>query len=101
MGRYEVPLSMSLFGFGIWTRLDNFHMCGIMLLLRSVINMLVRNMSPIGPIRFRCLIFSLSRPLWIVSCTLFYCLLDLSCGVMLYPCMFCVTMSMDLVVLCL
>ena len=31
MGLYEVPLSMSLLGFGMGTMLSNFHMCGIML----------------------------------------------------------------------
>ena len=31
MGLYEVPLSMSLSGFGLGTMLANFHMCGIML----------------------------------------------------------------------
>ena len=35
MGLYEVPLSMSLLGFGMRTMLANFHMCGIMLVLRS------------------------------------------------------------------
>ena len=35
MGLYGVPLSMSLLGFGIGTMLANFHMCGIMLLLRE------------------------------------------------------------------
>ena len=34
MGMYEVPLSMSLLDFGIWTMLANFHICGIMLVLR-------------------------------------------------------------------
>ena len=34
MGLYEVPLSMSLLGFGMETMLANFHMCGIMLVLR-------------------------------------------------------------------
>ena len=29
MGLYDVPLSMSLLGFGIETMLANFHMCGI------------------------------------------------------------------------
>ena len=33
MGLYEVPLSMSLLGFGIGTLLANFHMCGIGLVL--------------------------------------------------------------------
>ena len=42
MGLYEVPLSMSLLGFGMRTMLPNFHMCGIMLVLRAVFNMLVR-----------------------------------------------------------
>ena len=62
MALYEVPLSMSLLGFGMWTMLANFHMCGIMLVLRAVFNMLVRNMSPRGPMCFRCLMFNLSRP---------------------------------------
>ena len=48
MGLYEVPLSMSLLGFGMWTMLANFHMCGIMLVLRAVFNMLVGNASPRG-----------------------------------------------------
>ena len=33
---YEVPFSMSLLGFGMGTMLTNFHMCGIMLMLRAV-----------------------------------------------------------------
>ena len=49
MGLYEVPLSMSLLGYGMGTMLANFHMCGIMLLLRAVLNMIVRNASPRGP----------------------------------------------------
>ena len=42
--------------------LVNFHMCGIMLVLRAVFNMLVRNVSPRGPMCFRFLMFSLSGP---------------------------------------
>ena len=30
MGLYEVPMSMSLLGFGMVTMLATFHMCGIM-----------------------------------------------------------------------
>ena len=56
MGLYEVPLSMSLLGFRMGTMLAKFHVCGIMLVLRAVFNMLVRNASPIGPMCFRCLI---------------------------------------------
>ena len=59
MGLYEVPLSVSLLGFGIGTILANFHVSGSMLLLRAVLNIL---MSPRGPMCFRCLIFSLSGP---------------------------------------
>ena len=53
---YEVPWSISLLGFGMGTKLAIFHMCGIMLLLRAVINM------------------------GVVIFTLLYCLLGLSCG---------------------
>ena len=55
MGLYEVPLSMSLL-----SMLPNFHICGIMLVLRVVFNILVRHASPRGPMCFRCLVFSLS-----------------------------------------
>ena len=63
MGLYEVPLPMSLLGFGMGTMLSNFHMCGIMLVLRALFNMLVRNASPRG-----CLMFNLSGP-----CELLFC----------------------------
>ena len=62
MGLYEVPLSMSLLGFGMGTMLASFHMCGIMLVLRAIFNMLVRNASLRGPMCFRCLLFNLSGP---------------------------------------
>ena len=62
MGRYEVPLSMSLLGFGMGLMLANFYMCGIILMLRVVFNMLVRNVSPRGLMCFRCLMLSLSGP---------------------------------------
>ena len=45
MGLYEVPLLD--IGWGIF--LANFHMCGIMLLLRAFLNMLLRNASPRRP----------------------------------------------------
>ena len=60
IGLYEAPLSMSLLGFGMGSMLANFHTCGIMLLLRAVLKMLVRNASPREPMYFRCLMFSLS-----------------------------------------
>ena len=89
MGLYEVPLSMSLLGLGMRTMLANFHMSGIMSVLRAVFNMLVRNASPRGPMCFRYLMFNLSGP---------YELLFLLCFiaswtsviviVMVYPCIF-------------
>ena len=36
-------------GFGMGTMLPNFHMCGNLLVLRAVFNMLVRNASSRGP----------------------------------------------------
>ena len=53
---------MSLLGFGMGTMIANVHMCGMLLVLRAVFNMLVRNASPRGPMCFRCLMFSLSGP---------------------------------------
>ena len=40
---------MSLLGFVMGTTLANFYMCGIMLVLRAVFNMLLRNANPRGP----------------------------------------------------
>ena len=62
MGLYEVPLSMSLLSFEMETMLANLHMCGIMLVLRAVFSMLVRNASPGGPMCSGCLMFNLSGP---------------------------------------
>ena len=65
MGLYEVPLFVSLLGFGIGTMLANFHLCGIMFLLRAFLNILVRNASSRGPMYFRGLLISLSCLLFI------------------------------------
>ena len=62
MGLYEMPFSMSLFSLRSGTMLANFHMRGIMFLLRVVLNMLVRNASPRGSMCFSCLMFSLLGP---------------------------------------
>ena len=70
---YEVPLSMSLLGFEMGTMLTNFHMCGIMLVLRAVFNTFVRNASPRGPMCFKCLMFHLSGP-----CELLYLLCSIA-----------------------
>ena len=37
MGLYEVPLSMSLLGFGMGTMLANFYMCGNFVLLKDLL----------------------------------------------------------------
>ena len=68
--------------------------------LRAVFSMLVRNASPRGPMCFRCLIFSLSGP-----CELLFLLCFITSwalvvvSVMLYPCILCVALLMDLFVL--
>ena len=59
---YEVPLSMSLLVFGMRTIVANFHMYGIMLVLRSVFHMLVWIVIPRGHMSFWYLMFSLSGP---------------------------------------
>ena len=51
--------------------LANFHICGIMLVLGAVFNMLVRNASPRGPMYFMCLMFSLSGHCELLFFTLF------------------------------
>ena len=72
-----------------------------MFLLRAVLNILVRNASPRSLMCFRCLILSLSGP-----CELLFLLCFIASwnwevvSVMLYPCMFCVALSMDMFVLC-
>ena len=70
-------------------------------MLRAVLNILVKNASPRGPLYFRCLIFSLSGP-----CELLFFLCFITSwtreavSVMLYPCMFYVALLMNLFVLC-
>ena len=101
MGLYEMPLSMSLLEFGMGTMLANFNMCGIMLVLRAVFNMLARNASPRGLMCFRCLMFNLSGPCELLF--LLCCIASLTCvvvNVMLYPCILCIALLMYLIVLC-
>ena len=74
-------------------------MCGIMVVLILVFNMLVRNASPRGPMCFRCLMFNLSGP-----CELLFLLCFIASwtrvvvSVMLCPCMLCVAQLMYLFV---
>ena len=58
MGLYEVPLSMYLMG----TMFANFHMCCIMLVLRAVFHILVRNAGARGHICYMCRMLNLSGP---------------------------------------
>ena len=94
MGLYEVPLSMSFLCFRMWSMLTNFHVWGIMLVLRAVFNMFMRNASPRGPMCFRCLMF---------NCYLYFVFLSswtwVVVSVMLYPCMLRVTQLVYLFVL--
>ena len=87
MGLYEVPLSMSLLGFGMGAMLANFHMCGIILVLRVVFNMLVRNSSLRGPMYFRCLMFNLSGPCELLF--LLYCIASWT-GVVVSVMLYCI-----------
>ena len=48
-----------------------------MFLLRAVLKILVKNVSPRGPMCFRCMIFNLSGPCKLLFFTLFHSLLDL------------------------
>ena len=73
MGLHEVPLSMTLLGFGMGTMVANFHMIGIMLVLRADFNMLVRNVSPRGPMCFRFMMFNLSGPCELLCYILVFC----------------------------
>ena len=72
-----------------------------MFLLRALINIRVRNASPRGPMCFGCLIFNLSGPceLLILLCFIASWTCEVV-SVICYPCMFCVALSIDLVVLC-
>ena len=74
MGMYELPLSMSLLGFGMGTMLANFHMCGVILALREVFNMIVRNASPRGPMCLGALCLVCQD---LLSCYFFFVLLPL------------------------
>ena len=59
MGLYDVPRVVSLPGLGIGLILANFHVCGIVFVLRERLNIAVRYISAVTP---RCLIFMLSGP---------------------------------------
>ena len=72
-----------------------------MLVLRAIFNMVVRNASPRVPMGFMCLMFSLSGP-----CELLFLLCFIPSwtrvvvSVMLYPCILCIALLLNLFVLC-
>ena len=74
---YEVPLSMSLLGFGMWTMLDTFHVLYYVVVWSSFKHD-HWDARQRAHMCFRCLMFSLSGP----------------------SCIFCVSLLMDLFVLC-
>ena len=70
-------------------------------IIRAVLNILVRNASPRGPMCFRCLIFNFSGPCELLFLLCFIASWTLEVvSVMLYPCMLCITLLMCLFVLC-
>ena len=46
MGLYDVPMFISLLGFGMGIKFANFQVCRIMLLFSAILHMLGRNLSP-------------------------------------------------------
>ena len=60
IGRKDVPVSLS--GFSIGMMLASFHMCGMVLVLRARLNVLVRYVRPSGPMCLRCLMLMPSGP---------------------------------------
>ena len=69
-----------------------------MFFLRAVLNILVRNASPRRPMCFRCLIFSLSGPCELLILLCFIATWTSEVVSVMYPCMFCLVLSMDLFV---
>ena len=59
MGLYQIPLSMSLLGFGMGIMLVNFYMCDIMLLLRAHTR---EECESKRAYVFRCMMFCFSGP---------------------------------------
>ena len=59
---YDVPMFMSLFGFGIGMLFASFHVCGMMLSFSDRLYMLVIYASPSGHMCLRCLMLTLSAP---------------------------------------
>ena len=82
-----MPLNSHFYVFGgSWD--GDFHMCGIMSLLRAVLNMLMENASPRGHMCFRCLMISLSGPYELLFSLCYSSWTCVVVSLMLYPCIF-------------
>ena len=62
MGLYDVPMFMSMFGFGIGMMFASFYVWRMMLLFSNVLCMLMRYASPSSSMCLRCLMLTLSGP---------------------------------------
>ena len=62
IGLYDAPRFGSLFGFGIGIIFANFHICGIVFVVKARFSVSVRYWIAIGPKCFRCLMLRLSGP---------------------------------------
>ena len=102
MGLYDVPMFMSLFGFGIGMMFASFHVWWMMLLFSDILYMLVRYASPCCIMCLRCLMLTVSCP---VELLFLLCLIATwTCvvvSVILFVCSLCVFLFMCLFVLCL
>ena len=78
MDLFEVPMFMSLVGFGMDIMFANFHVR--MMLFNAMLYMLVRYVSQRGNMCFRCPMFNF-RTCGVVAFGVFYCLFDLICCV--------------------
>ena len=80
MGLYDVPMFMSLFGFGIGMMFASFHIRGMMLLFSDVLYMLVEVCQSKWSYGLEVPDVDFIRPCGVVFLNLFYCRLDLCCG---------------------
>ena len=101
MGLYEVPLSMSLLGFGIGDNVSQLPFAWYYVGVKALFNLLVGNASPREPMCFRCLIFNLSGP---YELSFLLCFIAswtwVVVSMMLYSGILCVSLLVYLFVLC-
>ena len=98
MGLYDVPMFMSLYGFGIGRMFASFHVRGMMLLFSDVLY--VRYASLSGPLCLRCLLLTLSGPVEFFLLCFIAAWTCMVVSVILVVCSLSVFLSMCLFVLC-